>query len=221
MRNEVKIMAVILVVVIVGAFVGAQYYRGKVENAPKPSTPNSSLVREDSPSMGPAEAKVTIVEFLDPECEACAAFAPRVKGVMKDYDGRVRLVVRYLPLHPNSARAVTFIEAAGQQDKLWQAMDLLFQKQPEWGERHGAPAGYVKPDVPALFEGYAKELGLDLDKFDADSKDPRITAKMDRDRKDAQNVNARQTPTLFVNGRKLSGLSESELRSMIEEELKK
>lgn len=214
-------MALVLAIVIVGAIVGARYYRGTVENTPKPAAQNSSLVRDDSPSMGPADAKVTVVEFLDPECEACAAFAPKVKAVMKEYEGRVRLVLRYLPLHPNSSRAVTFIEAAGEQGKLWQAMELLFQKQPEWGERHGAPAGSAKPDVPALFEGYAKELGLDLDKFDAASKDIRIVTKMDRDRKDAQNVGARQTPTLFVNGRKLSSLSESDLKSMIEEELKK
>ncbi len=221
MRNEVKIMALVLAIVIVGAFVGAKYYRGAVDNAPKPTTLNSSLVRDDSPSMGPADAKVTVVEFLDPECEACAAFAPRVKSVMKDYEGRIRLVVRFLPFHPNSARAVTFIEAAGEQGKLWQAMELLFQKQGEWGEKHGAPAGAPKADVPALFENYAKQLGLDLTKMDAVAKENKYAAKMDRDRKDAANVGAKQTPTLFVNGRKLNSLGESELRAMIEEELKK
>lgn len=221
MRNEVKIMGVVLVIVIVGAVVGARYYRGSGDNSLKPVTSSAELVREDSPSMGPADAKVTVVEFLDPECEACAAFAPRVKSLMKTYEDQARLVIRYVPLHPNSARAITFIEAAGEQGKLFQAMDLLMQKQPEWGERHGAPPNAPKPDVPALFEKYAMELGLDLNKYDAAVKENKFAAKIDRERRDAQTAGVRQTPTFFVNGRKLNGLSEAELRKMIEEELKK
>lgn len=221
MRNEVKIMGLILVIVIAGAFIGSRYYRGSVDNAPKPPATNAAMIREDSASMGPADAKVTVVEFLDPECEACAAFAPRVKKVMKEFEGRVRLVVRYVPLHQNSTRAVTFIEAAGEQGKLWQALELLFAKQGEWGEKHGASANAPKPDINALFEGYAKELGLDLDKLAAATKENRYAAKIERERKDAQTVGARQTPTVFVNGRKLNSLGEGDLRTMIEEELKK
>lgn len=214
-------MGLILVIVIAGAFIGSRYYRGSVDNAPKPPATNAAMIREDSASMGPADAKVTVVEFLDPECEACAAFAPRVKKVMKEFEGRVRLVVRYVPLHQNSTRAVTFIEAAGEQGKLWQALELLFAKQGEWGEKHGAPANAPKPDINALFEGYAKELGLDLDKLAAATKENRYAAKIERERKDAQTVGARQTPTVFVNGRKLNSLGEGDLRTMIEEELKK
>jgi len=214
-------MAVVLVIVIIGAVLGAKYYRSSVENTPKPAAANASMIREDSPSIGPADAKVTLVEFLDPECESCATYAPRVKQVMKDYEGRVRLVVRYVPLHPNSARAITFIEAAGEQGKLWQAMELLFQKQGEWGEKHGAPANAPKPDIPALFEKYAMELGLDLDKYNAAVKANRFTAKIDRERKDAQANGVRQTPTMFVNGKKLSSLGESDLRAAIEDELKR
>lgn len=220
MKNEVKIMLLILAIVIIGAIVGVNYYRGS-QSSLKPVATNSSMIREDSPSIGPADAKVTVVEFLDPECEACAAFAPRLKSVMKDYEGKARLVVRFVPLHPNSARAITLIEAAGEQGKLWQAMELLLQKQDEWGEKHGAPANAPKPDIPVLFEKYAKELGLDLDKYLAATRENRYAAKIERERKDAQSVGARQTPTLFVNGRKLNSLGESDLRAMIEEELKK
>ncbi len=220
MKNEVKIMLLILAIVIIGAIVGVNYYRGS-QSSLKPVATNSSMIREDSPSIGPADAKVTVVEFLDPECEACAAFAPRLKSVMKDYEGKARLVVRFVPLHPNSARAITLIEAAGEQGKLWQAMELLLQKQDEWGEKHGAPPNAPKPDIPVLFEKYAKELGLDLDKYLAATRENRYAAKIERERKDAQSVGARQTPTLFVNGRKLNSLGESDLRAMIEEELKK
>src|SRR5215207_3746893 len=141
MRNEIKILIVIAAVVVIAVMLGSKLYRDSIQGERKLSTAASALVRDDSASMGPADAKVTIVEFFDPECESCSAFNPTVKKIMKDYDGKVRLVVRYMPLHPNSMLAATFTEAAGEQGKYWQAHDLLFAKQSEWGERHGAPAG--------------------------------------------------------------------------------
>ncbi|MFZ1699760.1 MAG: thioredoxin domain-containing protein [Pyrinomonadaceae bacterium] len=221
MKSEIKIMAVILVIVIVGAFVGANYYRGSVQQERQPTTPNSTLIRDDSPTLGPADAKVTIVEFLDPECESCASFAPTVKKILKDYDGKTRLVVRYMPLHPNSMRAATFLEAAGEQGKYWQAQEMLFEKQGEWGTRHGPATGAPPPDIGKLFDGYAQSLGLDLEKVDAAAKENRYAAKLDRDRRDGQSLGVRQTPTFFVNGRQVVRFGETDLRTMIEEEMKK
>jgi protein-disulfide isomerase len=126
-----------------------------------------------------------------------------------------------MPLHPNSLPAATLLEAAGEQGKYWQMQELLFQKQPEWGERHGAPASEPKPDVDALFEKYAMELGLDLEKVSAAIKENRYRAKLERDLRDGQTLGVRQTPSFFVNGRKLARFSESDLRALIEDELKK
>ncbi len=228
MRKEVKILGAIAVLVVVAAIVGANYYRNSVQsqrvttgnsNSNKPQLNPEQLVRPDSPTLGATDAKVTIVEFLDPECESCAAFNPTVKKMMKEYDGKVRLVVRYMPLHPNSVLAATFTEFAGEQGKYWQAQEFLFQKQPEWGTKHG-PATTPQADVKALFEKYAMELGFDLAKFEAAVKENRYAAKLDRDRKDGQTLGVRQTPTIFVNGRKLARLYESDLKALIEEELK-
>lgn len=229
MNKEIKILGAIAIVVIIGAVIGANYYRNSVQNAPvtvnsntgKPSIPAETLVRPDSPTLGAADAKVTLVEFLDPECESCAAFGPVVKKILKDYDGKVRLVVRYMPLHPNSLRAATLTEAAGEQGKYWQMQELLFQKQSEWGERHGAPTSAPKPDVNALFDKYAAELGLDMEKVRGAIKENRYQAKLERDLRDGQTLGVRQTPSFFVNGRKLLRFSESDLRALIEDELKK
>jgi len=128
MKKEVKILGAIAILVIVGAVIGASYYRKSVQSVPttggntnsgsKPSQAFlETLVRADSPVLGSPEAPVTLVEFLDPECESCAAFAPAVKKIMSDYDGKIRLVVRYMPLHPNSLRAAALTEAAGEQGK--------------------------------------------------------------------------------------------------------
>lgn len=231
MSKEIKILAVIAVVVIVGAVIGASYYRNAMQSAPvaiKPSTGGGKtsvdpemLVRPDSPTLGAADAPVTVVEFLDPECEACAAFAPVVKKIVKDYDGKVRLVIRYMPFHPNSARAATLTEAAGEQGKYWEMQELLFQKHPEWGERHGAPPTAQPQNIDALFEGYAKQLGLDMQKVNAAIKENRYQDKLTRDLRDGQTLGVRKTPSFFVNGRMLMRFSEADLRALIEDELKK
>lgn len=222
MRKEVKILGLIAIIVIIAAFVGAKYYGNSTPTERNPTrVASSSLIREDNPTLGAADAPVTIVEFLDPECESCRAFNPTIKKLLKEYDGKVRLVVRYMPLHPNSLTAATFTEAAGEQGKYWQAQEMLFQKQPEWGTKHGAQHSGARADVNALFRKYAMELGLDINKMDAVFAQNKYAAKLDRDKKDGQNIGVRQTPTLFVNGRKLKNLNESDLKYLIEDELKK
>lgn len=228
MRKEIKILVVIAVVVVIGAIVGSSYYRTSVQNERVTSNSNSGkpkidpeqLVRPDSATVGPADAKITLVEFYDPECELCAAFAPSVKKILKDYEGKIRLVSRYMPLHPNSLSAATFTEAAGEQGKYWEAQDLLFKKQPEWGTKHGAPPD-TKADINALFKKYAAELGLDSKKMDAAFAENRYAAKLERDKKDGQSLGVRRTPTFFVNGRQLARFGEADLRQLIDDELTK
>lgn len=226
MRKEVKILGAIVIVVVIAAIVGANYYRSSIQservttgNTNKSTANAESLVRPDSPTLGAANAPVTVVEFYDPECEACAAFHPVVKKILKEYEGKVRFVARYMPLHPNSLSAATFTEAAGEQGKYWQAQEMLFQKQPEWGTKHGPQAG-APADINALFRKYAMELGLDLDKMDGAFAANRYAAKIERDKKDGQSLGVRQTPTFFVNGRKLARIGEADLKSLINEELK-
>jgi len=223
MKKEIKILGAVAIIVVVAAFVGANYYRKSIQSQRQPAATaaDSALVRPDSPTLGAADAPVTIVEFLDPECESCRAFNPTMKKILKEYDGKTRLVVRYLTFHPNSALAATYTEAAGEQGKYWQMQELLFQRQTEWGERHGQPVAAQQQNVPALFEKYAMELGLDLEKINAAVKENRYAAKFERDKKDGQSLGARQTPTVFVNGRKLARLNEADLKSLISEELKK
>ena len=227
MRKEIKILGAIAVVVIIAAVIGANYYRSSVQNERVSTNSNSNkttanvenLIRPDSPTLGAADAPVTVVEFYDPECEACAAFHPSVKKILKDYDGKIRLVARYMPLHPNSLSAATFTEAAGEQGKYWQAQEMLFQKQPEWGTKHG-PQTSAPADINALFKKYAMELGLDMNKMDAAFAENRYNAKIQRDLKDGQTLGVRQTPTFFVNGRRLARFGEADLRALIDEELK-
>lgn len=220
MRKQTLILVAIAVTVVIAAVVGAKLYRGEVQNVRQPATADSRLVRPDSPTIGPADAAVTVVEFLDPECESCRAMHPKVKNILKRYDGKVRLVVRYMPLHPNSMLAATWMEAAGEQGKYWQMYDKLFERQDEWGLKHGSHDASAQPDAKAIFEKYAMEMGLDLDKMIAARNTNRFTEKILRDQTDGRTLGVRRTPTFFVNGRELARMSETDLIALIEEELK-
>ena len=225
MRKEIKILALIGVLVVVAAVIGANYYRESAQSERRPTaTADNQLVRPDSPSLGPADAPVTLVEFLDPECESCGAFGPVVKKILKDYGGKVRLVVRYMPFHPNSRLAAAYTEAAGEQGKYWEMQEVLFRRQPEWGEIHGhgaqAAAAARREPVPVLFERYAAELGLDVGRVRAAVAENRYASKVERDMKDGQSLGVSRTPTFFVNGRMLMRFSQHDLRSLIDEELK-
>jgi protein-disulfide isomerase len=212
MRKEIKILTVIAVVVVVAAVLGANYYREakQGERRETGATADSRLV----------------VEFLDPECESCGAFAPVVKKILKDYDGKVRLVVRYMPLHPNSRLAAGYTEAAGEQGKYWEMQELLFRRQNEWGEIHGhgpavAAAAARREPAPVLFDRYAVELGLDAGKIRAVVAENRYASKVERDMRDGQSLGVSKTPTFFVNGRMLMRFGEAPLRALIDEELRK
>lgn len=166
------------------------------------------LVRSDSPVLGPADAEVTIVEFLDPECESCRAAYPAVKEILQQYDGRVRLVVRYFPLHNNSVLAALATEAAGEQGQYWEMQELLFERQPEWGEQ--------STSQQELFVQYARQLGLDEASFLAALENTDYTRKVERDREDGVALGVTGTPTFFVDGRQVEPLSYDTLVAAIE-----
>ncbi len=223
MKKEVIILLAIVGIVAIAGVVGASYYRTSVQEAPKPGAKiPEQLVRSDSPSIGPADAKVTIVEFYDPECESCASFHPAVKALLKEFDGKVRLVSRYATFHKNAKLAAIYTEAAGEQGKYWEMQEKLFAEQDEWGEKHGhgAPAAPVAP-ANALFDKYAKELGLNVDQLKASVADPKHAAKIDRDMSDVNILKVNRTPTFYVNGRLLARLTQPDLRALIQQELAK
>jgi protein-disulfide isomerase len=222
MRKEIVILLVIAVVVIVAAIVGTSYYQSSVQKqAVTPPGGNSRLNRADSPSLGPADAKVTVVEFLDPECESCRTFSPFMKQLLKDYNGRMRLVVRYMPLHPNSQLAATYTEAAKEQGKFWEMLEILFQRQPEWGDRHGHPSDTPQQPAEILFPRYATEVGLDLAKVREGIASKKYAASIDQDLKDGQSLGVNKTPSFFVNGRPLVRFGQEQLKALIDEEMAK
>ncbi|MBB5234323.1 thioredoxin domain-containing protein [Deinococcus budaensis] len=178
-----------------------------------PAQASERLVRADSPALGPDDAKVTVVEFFDPECESCRAIEPDLIRLLDQYEGQVRLVARYFPLHANSLLAAGTIEAAAQQggELRWRMRDYLFEKQPEWGEQ--------QTPQKAKFLGYAQDMGLDLAQVEETIESASVRDLVERDRQDGLALGVSGTPTFFVNGERLTPLSVSALERAIQDAL--
>ena len=220
MKKEVIILLAIIAIVAIGGVVGASYYRTSIQKPPEPGKKiPEELLRADTASIGPADAKVTLVEFYDPECESCASFHPVVKGLLKEFEGKIRFVARYATFHKNARLAAIYTEAAGEQGKYWEMQAKLFEKQGEWGEKHGhgAPATPVAPP-DAMFQKYAQELGMNVEQLKVSINDPKHAAKVDRDMRDVDTLKVMRTPTFYVNGRLLARLNQQDLRTLIKEE---
>ena len=171
--------------------------------AAMPATDQSLLVRDHSPSFGPADAPVTLVEFFDPSCEACRAYHPVIKEILRLFPDQVRVVLRYTLFHEGSDEAARILEAARMQGKFEPVLDALFEEQPGWAV-HGAPEMDVAWEI-------AGNAGLDLDRAETDKLFPGITGTINQDMADVEALDIRQTPTFFLNGKRLENFSAESL----------
>jgi protein-disulfide isomerase len=182
-------------------------------NPALPADLASRLVRDHSPVIGPAQAPVTIVEFLDPACEGCAAFSPVVKQIQLLYPDQVRVVVRYAAFHEGSDEAVRLLVAAQQQGKLESTLDALFERQQEWASHHA-------PDIAQAWK-IAAASGLELARARRDAKGPQADQVLRADGEDLVALQVERTPTFFVNGRTLTQFGPNELMELVKQEVAK
>ena len=165
------------------------------------------LVRNYAQTLGPADARVVLVEFFDPGCETCRTFAEPVKRIVESSGGKVRLVLRYAPFHHGSDIMAKALEAARRQGKYWETLDLMYAKQKAWADHH-----HPRPD--AMWEFFPL-VGLDLERLQMDMLDPQIEAVVQQDMADARTLGVRKTPTFIVNGETLGRFGLKELRELV------
>lgn len=182
-----------------------------VDSAPAPAPRWNVYVREHSPVIGPADARVTIVEFFDPACEACRAFYPIVHQILERHPRDVRLVLRYTPLHEGSEEAVRILETARLQNEFEPVLTALFQQQPQWAA-HGTPRLDLAWDA-------AGAAGLNVNTARAAMNGRRINAALRQDIADAATLNVRGTPTFFVNEKPLTNFGPQQLYDLVLSEL--
>ncbi len=173
----------------------------------EPEAPVQNINTENAASRGDTNAPVTVVEFTDFQCPACSATYPVIEEALKPYGNRVRFVVRNYPLtqHAQAFKSAEAAVAAREQGKFFEYAAILFKNQ-------------AALDVPSL-KKYASELKLDRARFDAalDSGNYAATVRHDIADGDLYGVNA--TPTLFINGVRLNGISQATIQSAIDRAL--
>lgn len=211
MDKEFKVVISVVAVSVLLFIAGAFWY----QSVTKPvSADLSVLVRENSSKITVPGAKVTIVEFADFECPACAGMHPVLQKILTDYSGKINFVYRTFPIHRDSPLASTFALSAGEQGKFWQMHDLLYQNQADWAGKENPPRD--------IFLGYAKSLKLDMVKFEKSVSDGHLDQQLKSDQDDATKLGVRGTPTIFINGEMLKNVpSDGELRAKIDELLAK
>lgn len=168
------------------------------------------LVRPHSPVIGGTSAKVTIVEFFDPACEACRAFYPIVKGMLNSSFGQVNLVLRYAAFHKGSDQAVKILEAARRQNLFQPVLEVMLKSQDTW-------AAHDKPN-PGLLWDLIKETGIDVAKAQADADDPAILKVLSLDAEDVNRLKVSRTPTFFVNGKPLTDFGPGQFQELVRRE---
>ncbi len=163
------------------------------------------------PSLGPAAAPVTIVEFSDFQCTFCKAVHSTIEQVVKDFSPDVRLVYRQFPLsdlHPMAEKAAEASLCAAEQDKFWQLHDLMFDEQ----------GSLAVPDLKTK----AAKLGLNSAAFDTCLDSGRYAAKIKLDLNEGARVGISGTPALFINGRFYSGARPyEEIAAVVKDELQR
>ena len=178
------------------------------QQAPAPTAKNVDP-GTDSPAMGGKHPKVTIVEWSDFQCPFCSRVEPTLKQITDTYKDDVRVVWRNEPLsfHPNAMPAAKAAMAAGRQGKFWQMHDLMFEHQGELSD--------------AKYEEWAKQVGLDLNKWRKDKESPEVAAQIAKDASYGQSIGADGTPSFFINGKFISGaMPFDSFKPVIDEQIK-
>lgn len=204
------LIAVFALVVVVVAFATRTSPGGSDEEAASTSSA-VSVVREDSHVLSDAgEGAPVLVEFLDFECESCRAAFPFVEQLRQEFAGELTFVVRYFPIpsHANAVNAAVAVEAAAQQGKIEEMYTRMYETQTEWGEQQTS-----KADV---FRGFAEDLGLDMEAYDAAVADPATLERVEQDRQDGLALGVQGTPTFFLDGELLQPASTEDFRAQVD-----
>lgn len=218
MTQEAKIITGISVVSGV-ILLGAVFFlsNGSVTQPAVPPVANQQelLVRDTSIKSTDKKTKVTIVEFADFQCPACANLYPMIEKLRAEYTDTVTIVFRYFPLtsiHKNAEISAEAAAAANKQGKFWEMSKLLYSNQAKW-------EGEVDP-MPQ-FIAYAKEIALDTVQFEKDVRDRVYKSMILADQNDGITLGINGTPTFFVNGERLSGVPTYEVfKQKIDKQLK-
>src|SRR3954452_7814182 len=234
-----RILPFIIILVVLGAALGSAWYLtrtipasptlGSQSTASPASTAQGSPVAqqpkpvvqgvpgaEPAHVLGPATAPVHLEEFGDFECPPCGMFHPILQQMHAEFGDKLAITFREFPLvptHQHALAAASAAEAAGLQGKFWEMHDLLYEHQNDWKKEF---------DVRPIFEGYAKQIGIDVERYNRDMNGELVAQRIFADGKRGHSLGVKGTPTVFINGREVpfENLPAEKLRVVIQNELR-
>ena len=228
-----RILPFLIIVAVLGVALGSVWYltkpgatsngpatpapapSGSQAQAPQPAPVRTGIAGAEPPhTKGPANAPAQIEEFGDFQCPPCGVFHPILEQMEQEFGNKLRVTFRHFPLpnHPHALRAASAAEAAGLQGKFWEMHARIYEHQKDWKDLF---------DVRPVFDGYAKEIGLDVERFNKDVGSSLVAQRIISDGKRAQSLGVSGTPTVFLNGREVpfESLAPEKLRALIQREI--
>jgi len=210
-----KTFFIVIAVIVIGVLGGAVYYANlDKSNNDKKKTEITTVTNTDH-IEGPENAKVTLIEYGDFQCQFCALLHPTLEEVLPEYKDSVRFVFRHYPIissHPNALVAHRAAEAAGEQGKFFEMYDLLYQGLQDWS---------TDKTPIEIFKKYAKKIGLDSDKFMKDFDSEKVADAIRADKEGGTEGGVTSTPTLFLNGKQIENpRSSDDLRKQLDSAIK-
>ncbi len=236
-----RILPFIIILVVLGVALGSAWYLTRTipasptlgSQSPSTSqTPNSqgsTVAQQQRPPvvqgvpgadpphvLGPADAPIKIEEFGDFECPPCGIFHPILQQMHQEFGDKMQITFREFPLvptHQHALPAASAAEAAGLQGKFWEMHDLIYDHQNDWKKEF---------DVRPIFEGYAKQIGIDVERYKRDMNGDLVAQRIFADGKRGHSLGVKGTPTVFMNGREVpfEDLPAEKLRVVIQNELR-
>lgn len=202
---------------VVAILLGVFLITGGNDNGSGGNGSNNSDAQPSNHITGAESSSVKLVEYGDFQCPACKSYHPILQQLKAEYGDRVAFQFRHFPLtqiHPNAFIASRAAEAAGMQGKFFEFHDLLYENQESWSSNQ---------NPSSIFEGYARQLNLDIEKFNSDRNSATVADTINADVRAAQAIGASSTPTFVLNERKLdqNPTSLDEFKKLLDEELGK
>lgn len=165
---------------------------------PAPSSTPSNNIYTLSGSTVSDDKKISLIAYEDFQCPYCGNMYPVLEQIKETYKDKIVFQFRHFPLeqaHPNARAASKAAQAAALQGKFWEMHNKLYENQSTWS---------VSTDPVAVFNGYAKDLGLDLPKFEADYASTAVNSTINADIKEGQTLKITGTPTFVIEGKVVS-----------------
>lgn len=193
------IAVVLLSAIILGWMLIRSQQPASAPKAPDPPTQASGSTTapgaEPPHVRGDMNAPVTLEEFGDFQCPPCGLLYPELKKIENEYGSRLRVIFRQhplMPMHAHALLAARAAEAAGLQDRFWEMHDKLYENQKAWSDL---------ADARPVFMGYARSLGLDMERFTRDLDGPAVETRIFLDGNRAHALGIESTPTVYINNR--------------------